>query len=153
MLLYIGFTSISILDSGVLWWRLLHTLLRSQCPKTILDRNPAGPFVSLVFKLSRLASADPGPRNALLAKHLSRKAALCAAQLVLGLCGTVLLFYVPIAVACGESSSIAFVTVSPTQAPIYACKELPGMFCLGLRTNHGLRRSQQPCGRGNRGLV
>lgn len=76
-----------------------------------LDR--AGPLFLVDLLWFR---ADPGPRNALLAKHLSRKAALCAAQLVLGLCGTVLLFYVPIAVACGESSSIAFVTVCGVRA-------------------------------------
>ena len=64
--------------------------------------------------------ADPGPRNALLAKHLSGKASLCAIQLVLGLCGTVLLFYVPIAVVCEESGAIAFVTVRARMIPFFA---------------------------------
>eukprot|EP00752_Nemacystus_decipiens_P012915 g11430.t1 len=72
---------------------------------------------------------DPGPRNALLAKHLSRKAALGAAQLVLGLCGTVLLFYVPIAVACAESSSIAFVTTGLVLTTISQFLDGGGMYC------------------------
>lgn len=72
-----------------------------------------------------LSHADPGPRNKLLERHLSRKAALGAVQLVLGVCGTVLLFYVPIAVACGESSSIALVTVSPKKQDLPMISSLP----------------------------
>lgn len=47
--------------------------------------------------------ADPGPRNELMGKHLSHKAALGAMQLVLGLCGVALIIYVPIAFPCDES--------------------------------------------------
>lgn len=44
-------------------------------------------------------------------KHLSRKTALGVAQLVLGLCGTVLLLYIPVAVACKEGTPIAVIMV------------------------------------------
>lgn len=48
----------------------------------------------------------------MLSQHLSRKATLGVAQLLLALCGTVLIFYVPIAFACRGTTSIAFITVS-----------------------------------------
>eukprot|EP00903_Cladosiphon_okamuranus_P006237 g6122.t1 len=72
---------------------------------------------------------DPGPRNALLAKHLSRKAALGAAQLALFLCGMVLLFYVPITGACGESTSVAFVTTGLVLTTVSQFLDSGGMYC------------------------
>ena len=42
---------------------------------------------------------------------MSRKAALGAGQLLLALCGTVLIVYVPIAFACRGDASIAIITV------------------------------------------
>lgn len=59
----------------------------------------------------RRSPADPGPRNKMLQTHFARKTWLGIAQLVLGMCGTALVFYVPFAYGC-DGNAVAIVTVS-----------------------------------------
>ncbi|CAN0350961.1 unnamed protein product [Ectocarpus sp. 6 AP-2014] len=72
---------------------------------------------------------DPGPRNKLLERHLSRKTALGVTQLVLALFGTFLIFYVPFAYACRGDSSIALVTTGIVLTSISQYLDSGGMYC------------------------
>ncbi|CAN0105085.1 unnamed protein product, partial [Ectocarpus sp. 4 AP-2014] len=72
---------------------------------------------------------DPGPRNKLLERHLSRKTALGVTQLVLALSGTFLIFYVPFVYACRGDSSIALVTTGVVLTSISQYLDSGGMYC------------------------
>ena len=58
-----------------------------------------------------LPPTDPGPRNELLEKYLTRKSVLGAVQLVLALVGMALIIIIPLTFICREALGVALVRV------------------------------------------